>query len=64
MENDVYGTCISLEYKHELKLKQKMHKGSISNSENYDTKARNNKINKSTTRSDDNYGKTRLRQNL
>ena len=30
----------------------------------YDTKARNNKSNKSTTRSDDNYGKTRLRQNL
>ena len=42
-----------------------MHKGSISNSEKlYDTKARNNKINKSTIRSDDNYGKTRLRQNL
>ena len=42
-----------------------MHKGSISNSKNYMTlKARNNKINKSTTRSDDNYGKTRLRQNL
>jgi len=42
-----------------------MHKGSISISEKlYDTKARNNKINKSTRRSDDNYGKTRLRQNL
>ena len=42
-----------------------MHKGSISNSEKlYDTKVRNNKSNKSTTRSDDNYGKTRLRQNL
>ena len=27
-------------------------------------KQKNNKINKSTTRSDDNYGKTRLRQNL
>jgi len=30
----------------------------------YDTKARNNKSNQSTPRSDDNYGKTRLRQNL
>ena len=59
------GTCIGLEYKHELKLKQKMHKGSsIKLRKLYDTKARNNKINKSTTRSDDNYGKTRLRQNL
>ena len=65
MENDVYGTCIGLEYKHELKLKQKMHKGSnIKLRKLYDTKARKNKINKSTTRSDDNYGKTRLRQNL
>jgi len=59
MENDVYGTCIGLEYKHELNLKQKMHKGSsIKLRKLYDTKARNNKINKSTTRSDDNYGKT------
>ena len=43
-----------------------MHKGSISNSEKlYDTKARNKiKFNKSTTRSDDNYGKTWLGQHL
>ena len=43
-----------------------MHKGSnIKLRKLYDTKARNKKkINKSTTRSDDNYGKTRLRQNL
>ena len=42
-----------------------MHKGSsIKLRKLYDTKARNNKINKSTTGSDDNYGKTRLRQNL
>ena len=54
-----------MEYKHELKLKQKMHKGSISNSENYMTlKQETIKSNKSTTRSDDKYGKTRLRQNL
>ena len=46
-------------------LKQKVHKGSnIKLKKLYDTKARNNKFNKSTTRSDDNYGKTRLRQNL
>ena len=38
-----------------------MHKGSnIKLRKLYDTKARNNKFNKS----DDNYGKTRLRQNL
>ena len=42
-----------------------MHKGSISNSENYMTlKQETIKSNKNTTRSDDNYGKTRLRQNL
>ena len=42
-----------------------MHKGSISNSEKlYDTKARNNKINKSTTRSDDNYGKNKTKTKL
>ena len=42
-----------------------MHKGSsIKLRKLYDTKARNNKFKKSTTRSDDNYGKTRLRQNL
>ena len=31
------GTCIGLEYKYELNLKQKIHKGSTSNSENYMT---------------------------
>ena len=42
-----------------------MHKGtSIKLRKLYDTKARNNKFNKSTTRSDDKYGKIRLRQNL
>ena len=44
MENDVYGTCIGVEYKHELKLKQKMHKGSISNSEKYMTPKQETKI--------------------
>jgi len=40
-----------------------MHKGSnIKLRKLYDTKTRNNKFNKSTTRRDDNYGKTRLRQ--
>ena len=42
-----------------------MHKGSnIKLRKLYDTKARNKKFKKSTTRSDENYGKTRLRQNL
>ena len=42
-----------------------MHKGSRYKCRKlYYTKARNKKFNKSTTRSDDNYGKTRLRQNL
>jgi len=42
-----------------------MHKGSISNSENDMTlKQETIKSNKSTIRSDDNYGKTRLRQNF
>ena len=42
-----------------------MHKGSISNSENYMTlKQETIKSNKSTTRSDDNYGKTWLKTKL
>ena len=43
-----------------------MHKGSNIKLRKklYDTKARNKKFNKSTTRSDDNYGKTWLGQNL
>ena len=46
-------------------LKQKMHKGSnLKLRKLYDTKARNKKFKKRTTRSDDNYGKTRLRQKL
>ena len=59
------GTCIGLEYKYELNSKtENAQKINIKLRKIYDTKARNNKSNKRTTRSDDNYGKTRLRQNL
>ena len=65
MENDVYELVQVQNTSMNSILKQKMHKGtSIKLRKLYDTKARNNKFNKSTTRSDDKYGKTRLRQNL
>ena len=65
MENDVYELVQVQNTSMNSIPKQKKHKGSnIKLGKLYDTKARNKKFNKSTTRSDDNYGKTRLRQNL
>ena len=66
MENDVYELVQVQNTSMNSILKQKMHHKLKYQTQKklYDTKARNKKFNKSTTRSDDNYGKTRLRQNL
>ena len=66
MENDVQELVQFQNTSMNSILKQKKcTKDQISNSENYMTpKQETIFFNKSTTRSDDNYGKTRLRQNL